>query len=363
MADPSNKKTVPKEVRALDLGLTIDPGFVNHRRIETIIGESGVNVIDGKTARLPDMADYQRQVRIDQIYTRVLLEYCKIHEIPTLEQCLRDGVTKLFCSTLSVNPCVDIYDVSRAVSEWKSTLDLEFAVEFHYTTSRVRSDTLRSRLHGGSSISMVAILHSVSGSRLIFDPLVMGFPWVETDDPKWKDYVPWVGPSGYEVFIEDFDEFSEVSKNPLPADHLAMKMVPEVGLKRVLASHLGDPIQNDWGGETSDHFSTHLHLKGRRVTGAFLLKGPSHYRPMTIADLGKNGDQVLRLSQEPASVLIVQHCHDITPPVRSMLKAVAVQPSNPRRYCCVDGRETLRILHSLNLYELALASKDLLCLR
>jgi hypothetical protein len=75
---------------------------------------------------------------------------------------------------------------------------------------------------------------------------------------------------------------------------------------------------------------------------------------MKLTHLGKNNDQIFRLSQEPAKVLIVQHSHDITPAVRATLRAFAVQPGNPRRYCFIDGRDTLWLLSAYGLLDYAM---------
>ncbi len=107
-------------------------------------------------------------------------------------------------------------------------------------------------------------------------------------------------------------------------------------------------------GEQSDHYTSHLTLGGRRVSAAFLLKGPARFQPMTLNNLGKNNDQIVRLANEPADVLIVQHSHDITQPVRATLRAFAVQPSRPRRYCLIDGRDSLRLLRAYDKVERAL---------
>jgi len=56
------------EERALDLELTIDPGFVHHRRIQTIIGQMGMNLIDEGISRLPSLPEWQKKVGIDHIY-------------------------------------------------------------------------------------------------------------------------------------------------------------------------------------------------------------------------------------------------------------------------------------------------------
>jgi hypothetical protein len=102
-------------------------------------------------------------------------------------------------------------------------------------------------------------------------------------------------------------------------------------------------------------YSAHLHIDGERVAGAFLLKGPAEFRPMTLNMLGKNNDQIVRLAQEPAELLVVQHCHDICPPVRATLRAFTIQPGTlDRRYCCIDGKDSLRILQAYDKLDEAL---------
>lgn len=44
------------------------------------------------------------------------------------------------------------------------------------------------------------------------------------------------------------------------------------------------------------------------MRAAFALKSPAKFQPMTIADLGKNGDQVCRLAHTIADLLVVQDC-------------------------------------------------------
>jgi hypothetical protein len=134
-----------------------------------------------------------------------------------------------------------------------------------------------------------------------------------------------------------------------------MRLISEAAVKTCFAEILGDRAGKDWGGETSDYYTAHLRIGGRRVTAAFLFKWPARFEPMDLAHLGKKNDQIVRLADESADVLIVQHCHDILPVVRKTLRAFAVQPSRPRRYCCIDGRDTLRLLKTYTLYEKALA--------
>jgi len=347
------EKLTPAQ-RATPLRLTIDPGFVHHRKIQTVIGSLGMNSIDNAIKELPDSPDWVRNVRIDHIYTQALLLFCNQLGIRPLSDILTSETVHLFCSTEKVKPCHDIIDTERAISVWEPPFDYHKRVEFHYSTRNVVGDTLRLRLHQGTTISLVAQLYEVENEVIIFEPLVMGFPWLVSDSNNLDFGISWWGGSFFENFVEDFDEFSKVSDIPVPADSEPMKIISESAFKKCLAMILGDHAQIDWGGEVSDYFTSHLHLKGNRVKGAFLLKGPHNFKPMGLNHLGKNNDQIVRLSHEPADVLIVQHCHDILPPVRETLRAFAVQPSNPRRYCLIDGRDSLRLLYAYDMYKKAL---------
>jgi hypothetical protein len=354
MTESSFKKHTTREFRALPLSLTIDPGFVHRRKIQTILGQPGMTIVDNMVGRLPLMADWQREVRIDHVYTSVMLEYCRIHQAKTLEEILIHGGDNLFCSTFKVAGCSNLFKTRRGNNKIKLALQFGRTVEMQYSTDFVKSDTLRTRLHSGSAVSAIGIISDLHDKKIIVEPLILGFPWLMSEDPKWSERIMWFNNGFYENYLEDFDEFARVTERELPEDYSRMKKIPEVGFKRALARVLVDRPQSDWGGESSDHFTTHLHLNGRRINAAFLLKGPARFSPMTVRHLGKNGDQLIRLVQEPADVFFVQHCHEITPPVRTMIRALAVQPGAPRRYCCVDGRESLRFLEAFELLDFAM---------
>lgn len=84
--------------------------------------------------------------------------------------------------------------------------------------------------------------------------------------------------------------------------------LPEEFVKRAITTIIGEPyVDRDWGGERSDVFTSRVQMRGTRVPAAFLLKGRGLRGPLTPARLGKQGDQILRLAQEPAQLFIVQH--------------------------------------------------------
>lgn len=343
------------EKRISDANLVIDPGFVNARLIETVVGPRVMEMVDQQVRAWHDFPDWMKPIRLGHAYTRMLLSFCKSNDIPTLATLLSRGKGTMFCSVEMLAPCPEIYEAERTVSCVETPGFSDIAVELHYSTAHISSDTIKANLHKGGHIAVIAILHEFTEGRLVFYPLIMGAPWLESNsDILAPEEAIWHGYDFFENFIEDFDEFSRVRDIQDPKDFRIMQSISETALKDCLAELLGDKAKKDWGGETSDHFSAHIHLGGRRLTAAFLLKGPSDFRPMTLNHLGKNNDQIYRLSQEPAEMLVVQHCHEILPPVRATLRVFAVQPGNPRRYCLIDGRDSLRLLEAYAMVDWAL---------
>ena len=351
---PSIRETLTPSQRATTLDHTIDPGFVHHRKIETILGQPGMRVINELIAQLPEMPPHLREVRIDHIYTRVFLSWCNSKGIKPLGDSLVNQSGIIVCSTEMLAPCPNFSEGERAISTWVPNGEIHQTVEFHYSTQFVRSATLRGKLLQGFKISIVAELSYVCDELIVFEPIIMGFPWLERGESNPNFEIMLYGPDFFEHFVEDFDEFSKVRQIPNPPSPEPMRMISESAFKTCLAKILGDTAPQDWGGEESDYYSAHLHLTGRRVTGTFLLKGPAKFAPMGLNHLGKNNDQINRLAHQPAEVLIVQHCHDILPVIRDTLRVFAVQPSRPRRYCLIDGRDSLRLLQAYELYEEAL---------
>ena len=351
----SYRKAHTPEWRAGIVRHVIDPGFVHHRKIETILGAPGMSVIDDQIKNLPqDLPEWQRLVRIDHIYTRTILWFCEAQKIRSLRQIMAERKGYLFCSNEELGPARPLGE-GRVANEILLGDGSPERVEVHYSTRHIVGSTPRERLHdGGFTFSIIAELQLFKGNVIIFDPVVIGSPWLEAGDAEHQG-IEWYASEHYQQSVEDFDEFAKVTSTDEPTSPEPMRLISEAAVKSCFAEILGDRAGKDWGGETSDYYTAHLRIGGRRVTAAFLFKGPARFEPMDLAHLGKKNDQIVRLADEPADVLIVQHCHDILPAVRKTLRAFAVQPSRPRRYCCIDGRDTLRLLRAYDLYEKALS--------
>jgi hypothetical protein len=154
------------------------------------------------------------------------------------------------------------------------------------------------------------------------------------------------------VHPADVDQFAPVDfLSPIsPAEVAQVLRVAEEIVKTTIARLLDEHyVHKDWGGERSDLYTSRMHITGRPVSSAWMFKGKSFPRPMTVRALGKPGDQIDRLFSQPAEVLVLQHCHEITPPVVNMMETYANDLRNPRRYMIIDGADTARILKSQGL--------------
>ena len=54
-------------------------------------------------------------------------------------------------------------------------------------------------------------------------------------------------------------------------------------------------------------------------------KGRAKPKKLTVADLGKNGDQISRLFSEPSDLVVLQHCDRVTSAVRDHMCAFATR--------------------------------------
>ena len=299
MAPDTFREWLNPAQRAVPLIHTIDPGFVHHRRIETILGSVGMKYVDAFIRQLPELPEWQKRVRVDHIYTRVMLDWCKANDVKSLGALIASRQGRIFCSTEKLGPCPDLYDVERAKSPWVPNGDYGINAEFHYSTKLIVADTLREHLHRGETFSLIAEHVRTEGDLVVFAPLVIGSPWLESGGRE-LDFEPmFLNKDFYQNYIEDIDEFSRVSETPEPPNPGPMEQVAERAFKVCLATILGDAVRGDWGGETSDFYSAHLRIGGNRTDAAFLLKGPARSEPMDLNHLGKNNDQIYRHLRNP----------------------------------------------------------------
>jgi hypothetical protein len=122
--------------------------------------------------------------------------------------------------------------------------------------------------------------------------------------------------------IGDIDSFSRV-KNvaATEVENFANPLdLPEDDVEKIIAKVIGEVyLVKDWPGEADDMFSAQVVLYGRQVRASFLLKGNGLKGPLKPKNLGKNGDQITRMTGQPAELFVVQHVGRVEPSVRRQL--------------------------------------------
>lgn len=162
------------------------------------------------------------------------------------------------------------------------------------------------------------------------------------------------------IFVEDIDSFIKVRDvNPSVVSTFLEKGRVELAEDEVqlaLESILDVPFhKKDWGGETNDLYTSNIVINNVRRPTAFLLKGNGLKKSeMTIADCGKNGDQIVRLFQCPAELFIVQYIGPISEAViqdceeKTSLRRAEGKNAN---YLIMDGQDTARLLYAYGKLE------------
>lgn len=348
-------QTVDPILRNKDVFHHIDMGFLNRRLCISALPKEVRSIY---FERSKSGSDHLTQLQNDHLLVTMLLDCCEALSVPTLLEALtRSEPSLLFKSTERLHACQKVYEPNIRV-EHDISLPVDFGlpitVAYHteHLVSSTGTMTLAEGLEGGYVQSIVGVLHK-EGERFRVEPLVMGAPWF--DHPRNGDdnlELMWLGQDFGEILPEDIDQFHKMTS--VVADSAeewlnAMKVVPEAKVKEAIAKLLSEPSKKDWGGEANDHFSANVYVKGVRKTAAFLLKGPSQFREMTLDMCGKRADQIFRLTRSECDICIVQHSHLIGEAVRCTLRALVVYPGRPRKYCFIDGQATYRLLKAYDL--------------
>lgn len=150
---------------------------------------------------------------------------------------------------------------------------------------------------------------------------------------------------------EEIDSFQNIStvKETEIADIVPLQL-PEALIKEYFCDIIGNPFaQKDWGGETCDIFCN-IQFRRKAVPAAFLLKGKAYAnRPLRISDLGKNGDQLVRMFSLQAEVFVIQSNGPVDGAVYSQVQAQVAEKlmtNQPVYYLVLDGIQTARLLRA-----------------
>ena len=332
--------------------LNLSSYFLNRRRITDLLNKDELR---NELIKIDGTNDFFEEYLINTTFKDCLLKYLNERKTPTLEQLLYKGELETgkvftchrdyYCKDLVGVTTIENVNESSPIAQVYSNLK-----EFNnkklivlYRPIHLITNSSWVKLTGHQNLMVIGIVDKIDGNNIVAIPLAIADVTYEDLNYVSQKHIF----SSGEIHIDDIDSFKLVKGEPIPKkiDLELLKDIPENDVKIAIAEIINErTIPKDWGGEKSDLFSTNVKLNGDRVSTAFLLKGPSAFHPMMPKDLGKNGDQIVRLFEEPATLLVLQHCHEIMPPVRSMMKAYASQTGKLRLFCVINGYDTLRIL-------------------
>ena len=331
-------------------GATVTASYVHVQRCLDLLGSA----YRGSTT--PPQDSIHRGIFLSQL-TRAVVAWLANHQIRTLGQLIASSeldvgsvfshVGAFFCRGVSAyldGKRTELPEIYAKLDDFRDGFRLTADLNPEHFTSVSSSTHLsgKSRLFFAGIVADATerlvrarpIIIGILGASVFGGDADLGFPHVE---------------STAEIYISQIDSFEAAwtARNPSVEQLESLRHIPETAVKEAFASIIGEPfVPNDWGGEISDLTSTQLVVEGIRTSAAFAFKGPSKFHPLTVADMGKNGDQIFRLFNEPADLLVVQHCHKITSPVRAHMRAFATQPGRGRMFCLIDGADTFKILRA-----------------
>ncbi len=343
--------------------------YLNQRRVLDLVGLASVSPDLQHLRLLGDAPDLRRSAE-QSVFKDALIRWLRANSPPTLGQLFfADDVKAGRLFTLFTNfYCRGLREVRRAVERNPQPIPSALAyarlddlapgwkVEYRFYHEHLTSSSAWSELSGQGTLFVLGAITDVSNQTVRAIPFVIGCMLPDFGLGRSLSIVGKHWANRLQIFPDCIDSFAAIRAVPVKRDQkdlALLRRVSELDVKTAFAEIIGEPtIPKDWGGEQSDLFSEVV-VGGERIAAAFIFKGPAQFMPMTLAQLGKNGDQIGRLFCEPADILFLQHCHEVTPAVRGAMRAYAQQIGNPRLFCIVarlfcivDGYDTLRILQA-----------------
>jgi hypothetical protein len=329
----------------------IDSGYVNFQKCASILSsELFAKWVTKKTSDKDQMSKLMNA----RLMTELVLTQCHINKVRSLQEVLLSPqIGEMFTGVpkLSGRGVVGEQFESKLVSvldEGSKTAVLRYRKEHFF------SDTHWIEIGNSSyDLAVVGQVRTIDENMIVLYPLLMGWETFNYDANSNagypKSFLDSLSFRDFEISVGQIAQFEKCStiRNAPPAIWMPyMKSIPELAVKQKFCELLDIDPQKDWGGEECDVYGS-VTLGALDFRAAFLLKGPAGgrlFRAMLVKDLGKNSDQISRLAGTDAQILIVQHCHEISPAVHKTLKAFALQLPYPKLYCAIDGRTTYKIL-------------------
>jgi hypothetical protein len=323
--------------------LTAQALFLHERLVLGALDEPALGRLDADVKRRQAVALGGDEQARTSAFEQVVATLCA--QAPELAVAVVEGeLSSGEMVTLTQNFYIRRDSEERGSFTARLDIDREVAIQGGFSTSWLIGATGQTETFGHHRFAMLAYVTDVElqppERKITLRPLFIGWRMIHVSGrmPELDDR--------HELWVQQIDQFSEIAGLRAGAkDVAAVAAMPEEEVKNAFAEIVGEPfIPKDWGGETSDLFTSRLSRSGDPLSAAFAFKGPALKGPLHIAGMGKRGDQGLRLAQEDADLLVVQHHSQIAADVRNLMSAISRQ--HGRLYTTIDGETTARILRT-----------------
>jgi hypothetical protein len=333
--------------------------YINLQRIIQLLNNEQLSVLTKSLKDVNGIDSPDSQLAITRSLAKKELEkWLHINKVETLEKLVVDnklekgclfthysdfygrGLSKYY-KFIPKNAVALIYSKLKISSGYKTIIK--------YSPNNLVSNSSWGRLSGHSRLFVFGYIEDIEGKIISARPYIIGDIYNDinnlVDNWNYNNYG--------ELHITNIDSFSKVidflEKETQSLNLQELKNISEEYIKKSFAEiiHEGS-VPKDWGGEKSDLFSNNVIINRKKVSSAFMFKGPAKFHKMKISDLGKNGDQIDRLFSEPAELMVLQHSHEVSSEVRNMMRAYAERIFNLKHFIIIDGYDTLRILKAYN---------------
>jgi hypothetical protein len=173
--------------RSAEATHSIDPGFVNHRLIQTLLRllHGIMDFIDDAIRHLPPQPEGLQIKRISSIYSEFLLAVCKEGDAKPLSWLAAQPTPNpktIICSTDVFQGTDAVWKARRASVVWLPNIRFDRTARLVFSPEHIFSTTQHEELSRKAVIAHVSRLKQVQEHDLILEPLVMGAPWVEGID-------------------------------------------------------------------------------------------------------------------------------------------------------------------------------------
>ena len=232
-------------------------------------------------------------------------------------------------------------DACRGTVWAKLATDPELRFHAEVNAARCTTDTGAHLMSGTRRACMRALVSDVEDGLVTLRVVAIGQRLVGYGD---RAYFQVVGDVAH-VWPQQVDQFEGVDfDRGEKSDLKLMRNVGEEAVKHWFAEILGQSeVPKDWGGGAVRPLDPVLDCRGHPDARSIHFKGPAAFHPADRRPR-QEGDQIQRLAESPADLLVVQHCHTITSRVEHMLRTYATSPRNVRKYMLLDGYATAAIL-------------------